>query len=85
VVAFDIEPRSIAWGSNPCDSSEPLGVQHYKKGEKITHTFTMTFIPSDLTWAHRLDHYTKTANDQNIHVLNFVLSVLIVIVLLVLG
>jgi hypothetical protein len=21
VVAFDIEPRSIAWGSNPCDAS----------------------------------------------------------------
>jgi hypothetical protein len=45
----------------------------------------MTFIPSDLTWAHRLDHYIKTSNDQNIHVLNFVLSVLIVAVLLVVG
>lgn len=79
IVGFDVEPMSIDWGySTPCsyssksgensvhEAQNELGFRSVEEGFSVDFTYSVEFRSSELTWAHRLDHYKKLGN-ENIH------------------
>ena len=87
IVGFDVEPLSIDWGySHPClgfgdeaedktvhDAVKELGERFVEESWSFTFTYSVTFKPSPLEWAHRLDHYKKLGNEK-IHHSQFMLA-----------
>lgn len=72
IVGFEVEPYSMAEGPNRSTNNPAtvLDNLYIKGGEEFTFSYRIiTRRDPKTSWSMRLDHYTKTANN-NIHMAN---------------
>jgi len=81
IVAFDVEPFSIAEDEDRLNFSKKFTAAPYtlEQDKKVTFTWSITTKKNDkLTWQSRMDHYKKTGNDD-IHLMQLIISFAIVV------
>lgn len=84
IVGFEVEPESIKHTSHTidCKKNEPQDLDHPSKDQKKTiyWSYSVTWEPSDITWANRWDRYLFNTDPQ-IHWFSIINSMMIVLFL----
>ena len=89
IVGFDVEPKSIDWGTNPCGKfttpDDPPKMIYAPANEtagdppmNVHFTYSVRIKKSDLLWTHRFDHFAKqSGSSDQVHHTQFIVSVCI--------
>ena len=93
IVGFDVESKSIDWGSNPCGKfSNPNDIPkmiytatNETAGDppmKVHYTYSVRIKKSNLLWTHRFDHFAKQQQSSDrVHHMQFFVSIGIALLL----
>jgi transmembrane 9 superfamily protein 2/4 len=82
VVHVQVNPRSIAFGSDNCIGNVPL-VLNQNVDNKVKFSYSVTWLPSEIPWGTRWDSYLYVT-DSKIHWFSLINSAVIVTILLLL-
>ncbi|KAL0234515.1 hypothetical protein PCE1_001551 [Barthelona sp. PCE] len=67
IVGFEAVPYSVNWTSSNCDIHNVQSCGHYslEKHGEIPYTYSVTWLPSKLSWVSRWDKYLVRLTDGN--------------------